>query len=148
MTKPDEAERCYNAGFSCSQAVFSVFCEDEGLDRAMALKLSCGLGGGMARTGNVCGAVSGAILVIGLKCGKSTEDGDPAREKTYSLVQQFIADFLARNGSIQCRDLLGYDLSVPAEFESARNANLFRTKCPCLTRHAVEILERILPEEK
>ena len=144
MTRADEAETCYHAGFSCSQAVFSAFSGEMGVDRETALKISCGLGGGMGRTGNVCGAVSGAILVIGLKYGKTKEEDNPAREKTYALVRQFIEEFTARNGSIECRELLGYDLSIPREYELARKENLFRTRCPALTRSAVELLERIL----
>jgi C_GCAxxG_C_C family probable redox protein len=70
MTKPDDAAAYFNEGFSCSQAVVSSFSEDLGFDKETARKISCGFGAGMARTGNICGAVTGAMMVIGLKYGR------------------------------------------------------------------------------
>ncbi|MDD1706335.1 MAG: C-GCAxxG-C-C family protein, partial [Methanoregulaceae archaeon] len=89
-------------------------------------------------------AVSGSILVIGLKYGKAHRGDDGATEKTRALVRECIREFTARNGSVNCTELLGYNLSDPEEYEKARLAGLFTTKCPSLVRDATEILERIL----
>jgi C_GCAxxG_C_C family probable redox protein len=144
MTKPDDAAAYFNEGFSCSQAVVSSFSEDLGLDRETARKLSCGFGAGMGRSGNICGAVTGAIMVIGLKYGKGTIGDDAAKEKTYALVQEFIAKFRAKNGSINCTELLGYDLRDPEQRTQAHTSGAVAVKCPQFSRDAVEILEKFL----
>lgn len=144
MAKPDDAVANYKAGFTCSSAVLSAFSDELGLDSETAKKIACGFGAGISRTGNNCGAVSGAILVIGLKYGKVHQGDDAATEKTRSLVREFIREFSVRNGSINCTELLGYNLDNPEEYEKARGERLFFTKCPALVRDAAGILERIL----
>jgi C_GCAxxG_C_C family probable redox protein len=144
MTKPDDAAAYFNEGFSCSQSVVSSFSEDLGLDQETARKLSCGFGAGMARSGNTCGAVTGAIIVIGLKYGKGTAGDDAAKEKTYALVQEFMAKFKAKNGSINCTELLGYDLRDPEQRKQAHISGTVARKCPQLSRDAAEILEKLL----
>jgi len=143
-TRSDEAYSTFMDGFSCSQAVLSSFPEESGIDRRTAWKISGGFGSGISKTGNICGAVSGAIMVIGLKYGKATPKGNAARDKTHALVQQFIHEFTQKNGSVNCTELLGFDLGNPEEYAQARDRELFVTKCPALVRDAVEILERIV----
>jgi C_GCAxxG_C_C family probable redox protein len=144
MTKTDDALACFMSGFTCSSAVFSAFSGELGLDPETAKKCSCGFGAGISKTGNLCGAVSGAILVIGLKFGKTKKGDDAATEKTRALVRQFLHEFKERHGSFNCTELLGYDLSNPDEYERARESRLFVTKCPDLVRDAADILEKIL----
>jgi len=144
MTRPDDAAAGFRQGFSSSQAVVSSFSEDLGLDKETARKISCGFGAGMARTGNICGAVTGSMMVIGLKYGKATSDDDAAKERTYALVQEFIPKFRAKNGSINCTELLGYDLRNPEQRKQAHVSNAVATKCPEFARDAAEILEKLL----
>ncbi|WP_440949696.1 C-GCAxxG-C-C family protein [Methanosphaerula subterraneus] len=144
MTKADEAVASFKSGFSCSQAVLSSFSEELGLDRDTANSVACGFGGGIARTGNICGAVAGAIMVIGMKYGMTRLDDNAAREKTYALVQQFIRDYTTKNGSITCPDLLGYDMADPMQFKEAREKKVAARICPGLVEDAVIVLERIL----
>jgi C_GCAxxG_C_C family probable redox protein len=144
MTKADEALACFKKGFTCSSAVFSAFSDDLGLDRKTAMKIGCGFGAGISKTGNICGAVSGAIMVIGLKYGKTKLGDDAATENTRALARQFIREFAAKNGSVNCTELLGYNLSDPAEYEKAREKKLFVTKCPELVRDAAAIIEKKL----
>lgn len=144
MTKSDEALATFMSGFTCSSAVFSTFSEEIGLDPDTAKKVACGFGAGISKTGNICGAVSGAILVIGLKYGKKNKGDDAATEKTRGLVREFIREFTVRHGSVNCTELLGYNLSDPEDYEKARVSRLFVTKCPELVRDAASILEKIL----
>jgi C_GCAxxG_C_C family probable redox protein len=145
MKKPDQAVDCFTKkGFTCSSSVFSTFSDDMGLDAETARKISCGFGGGISKTGNICGAVSGAVMVIGLKYGKSNPGDDAATDKTRALVRTFIDEFTALHGSVNCTDLLGYNLNIPDEYEGARQGGLFHTKCPEFVRDATAILERIL----
>ena len=144
MTKSDDALASFNRGITCSSAVFSAFSEELGLDDKKAKKIGCGFGAGISRTGNICGAVFGAIMVIGLKHGKVKQGDDGATEKTRALTRQFILEFTKKNGSVNCTELLGYNLSNQDEYDAAAKQKLFRTKCPEYVRDAADILERIL----
>ncbi|MDD1720207.1 MAG: C-GCAxxG-C-C family protein [Methanoregulaceae archaeon] len=144
MKKSEEACQCFMDRFTCSAAVFSSFSDELGLDPETAKKIACGFGAGISKTGNICGAVTGGIMAIGLKYGKTRADDEASTEKTRALVRQFITEFTARNGSINCTDLLGYDLSDPSDYSAASASGLFVTKCPLLVKDAADILEKIL----
>ncbi len=101
-------------------------------------------GGGMARMGETCGAVTGALMVIGLKYGMTQAKDEAARDKTYKLAQEFAERFKARHKSMLCRELLGYDLSKPEQRKAAFDKGLFTTICPQFVRDAVEIVEQLL----
>jgi C_GCAxxG_C_C family probable redox protein len=116
--------------------------DDLGLDPDQAKKIACGFGAGISKTGNIRGAVSGAIMVIGLKYGKTERDYDEATEKTHALTRKFIDEFSRKNGSVNCSQLLGYNLSDPEEYARARDAGLFVTKCEALVRDAADILDK------
>ena len=139
MTKSDEAVASYGKRFTCSAAVFSSFSEDLGLDPGTAKKIACGFGAGISKTGNICGAVSGAILVIGLKYGKTVADDDAATEKTRALVRQFIHEFSEKNGSVNCTELLGYNLSDPGRICTGTRQQTLRHEmhgaCPGYCRY-------------
>ena len=128
-------------GFNCAQAILSTYCKDFGLGKETALKLSCGLGGGMGRLGNVCGAVSGAFLVIGLKYGKFLPDDRESKEKTYALVHEFGKRFIEKNQTTNCHELLQIDL-LHGDKETIKER--VREICPHVVKDAAEILESIL----
>jgi len=144
MTKSEDALACFMNGITCSSAVFSTFSEELGLDPETAKKISCGFGAGISKTGNICGAVSGAIMVIGLKYGKTKQGDDTATEKTRALVREFMQEFTEHHGSVNCTELLDYNLSNPEEYEKVHDKKLFVTKCPELVSDATAILEKIL----
>jgi C_GCAxxG_C_C family probable redox protein len=143
MGKANDALACFGQGFNCSQAVLSVFAEDFGLEREMALRVAGGFGGGM-RMGEVCGAVTGAFMVIGLKYGKMRPEDDEARKQTYRIVREFADKMKAKHGSILCRELIGCDLSTKDGYTQAIEKGVFVTLCPGFVKDAVEILEAIL----
>jgi C_GCAxxG_C_C family probable redox protein len=144
MSQVKCAVSCFQEGFSCAQAVFSAYGPQYGLDRELALKVAGAFGGGMGHMGHVCGAVTGAFMVIGLKYGKTRPEDNETRDKAYSLVQEFAERFQGHNGSIVCRELLGCDISTPAALEMAREKGVFETLCPRLVQDAAEIIEEIL----
>ena len=142
-SRVNEVMDCFNSGFDCSQAILSTYCEDFGLDKETALKISCGLAVGMARLGHTCGAVSGAYLAISLKYGKCLLEDNAAKEKTFELIQEFDRRFIAKHGSTNCRDLVGVDfLTGDKEFAKQQVKKI----CPTLVKDAAEILEAILFE--
>jgi len=141
QSKAEDAVACFNEGFNCAQAVLSAYCEQFGLDRETALRIACGLGGGMGRLQETCGAVSGAYLVIGLKSGQCAKDDAAAKEKTYALVQEFARRFEAKNKSTNCRVLLGADL-IGGDMQTA--SEYVKRICPKMVQDAAEILEALL----
>ena len=144
--KIEKAVERFKNGFNCSQSVLSSYCEQFGLDCERALKVATGFGGGM-RMGGTCGAVTCSFMVLGLKYGNTTAQDQQAKEKTYEKITEFINRFKARNGSVVCRELLGYDISTPEGLEKAQNDGLFSTICPEMVKDAAEILEEMLAKE-
>jgi len=118
--------------------------EEFGLGEKLALKIACGFGGGIGRMGRTCGAVTGAVMVIGLKNGQVDLADEESRQKTHELIKKFIDKFTALHGSIECRELIGYDLGESSELESARESEVFQNKCPSFVYDAARILEDIL----
>ena len=136
----DDAVKMFEEGFICSQAVLAAFAEDFSLEKKLALKIANGFGGGIARNQHICGAVSGAIMLIGLKHGK-TEPGDSAsHEQTYEMFNKFIDKFVGRNGASDCFELVGCTLP------EAREKGLFASLCSKYVRDAAVILEDLLIE--
>lgn len=144
MSKAEHARRRFNEGFSCAPAVLSTYSQQLGLEEALALKIACGLGGGIGRMGRTCGAVTGAIMVIGLRYGQASLADEESRQRTHELAKEFIDRFTALHGSIECRELIGYDLSDPDQRELAREGNVFHNKCPDYVYDAARILENVL----
>jgi C_GCAxxG_C_C family probable redox protein len=128
---------------NCCQCTLTAFCEELGLDRNLALKLALGFGGGMGSMGKTCGAVTGAYMVIGLKQNLTERDPDTIRDLSRKLVRDFSSKFISLHGSLECKDLLGCDLSKPGARDIARDKGLLDTVCPQLVRDSVEILENL-----
>jgi len=143
MSNVEIAVASFKAGLSCSQAVLSAFAPGLGLDRPTALRVAAAFGGGMARMGQTCGAVTGALMVIGLKHGHIAAEDKATKEKTYALVRQFVDEFRARNTSLLCRELLGCDIGTPEGMQLFREKGLNTLVCSRLVRDAAEILERL-----
>lgn len=142
MKTPTEiAVAQFSQGFNCAQSVLAAFSGQFGLDEAAALKLTSPFGGGVARRGHICGAVTGALLVLGLARGAFTPE---EKEQAYSLAEEFLLRFEARHQTVQCRDLIGYDLSQPGERQQARQAGVFQAKCPLFVRAAAEMVQQML----
>jgi len=144
MTNADRAVALFKQGFSCSQAVLAAYAEDLGLPLGLALRIAQPFGGGIAKSGDWCGAVTGAFLVIGLKYGRVRAEDTAAKDKTYALVQEFILRFKDRHGTIRCNELLGCDIRTPEGQKTIEEKKLHQTVCEDLIRDAMAILDRIL----
>ena len=139
-SREEKARELFSNEYNCAQSVFGVFCEDEGLDLDTSLKLATGFGGGM-RFGEVCGALTGAILTIGLKCGFHIEKDLDQKKYCNDKTIEFIQKFKEQNGSILCRDLLGVDIRVPEDHTKPEIKALHKKICPNVIASAVRILE-------
>ncbi len=144
MTDPVQTtnER-FSKSYSCSQAVFSAFASRLGLTDEQAIKLASPFGGGTARQGYVCGAVTGALMVIGLARG-TTDPKD--KDAIYQLGQEFIKRFEARHGTVLCRELTGYDFRNPEEYQAAKDQEISTSVCPKFVQSAAEIVSEFLDE--
>ncbi|MBE6638494.1 MAG: C_GCAxxG_C_C family protein [Ruminococcaceae bacterium] len=142
------AKELFLAGYNCSQAVFCAFAEDLKMDRAMAAKLSASFGGGMGRLRLTCGCVSGAVMVLGLALGYDPEDGEKdAKAKHYEKVRELVSALEARNGSINCAELLamkGVAAEKGGEPEARTEEYYKRRPCPEYVRIAAEETARLL----
>ncbi|HHH72528.1 MAG TPA: C_GCAxxG_C_C family protein [Sulfuricurvum sp.] len=146
MDKKAKAVESFAQGHLCSQSILAAFCDELGLERETALKLSQGFGGGFARSGETCGAVTGALMVLGLKYGTAQKGETQEKAATYAKVNAFLEQFKARHGSITCRELLCCDISTQEGHDQAQNDGHFATVCPKLVTNAVEILESLIEE--
>ncbi|NLS93961.1 MAG: C_GCAxxG_C_C family protein [Planctomycetaceae bacterium] len=143
MTAAETAVERFQNGHSCSQAVFTALAESMGLDYQTALKVASAFGGGMGRMGATCGAVTGAFMAFGLKTGGVEAE---AKDETYRLVNRFAEVFRERHRSLDCRELIGCDLSTEEGREQAQARDTHGTICASLVRDAVEIAEQLLSE--
>ena len=144
MNRIEEAVAYFAAGFSCAQSVCAAYAPLYGMEREMALRAAGAFGGGMGRSGQTCGAVTGAIIVIGLKYGKTRAEDNATRETCYALAAEFIRRFEERHGALTCPALLGCHIGTPEGRALAHEKQLYATICANLVRDAAEILEELL----
>ena len=142
MTRKEKAVWYYENGYLCSQAVLAAYAEEFGLTEEQALKLGTCRGSGM-RMGEVCGACTGALMVLGL-----VHDDPKNRMAANENTKRFLSAFRDANGSYLCNDLLGCDIRTPEGVQYARDHHLFTEFCPKMVVSAVEILEEMLAEQK
>lgn len=142
--KGEMATALFYQGYNCSQSVAAAFCEETGLDRALMLRLSVGLGGGMGRLREVCGAVSGAALVLGLLYG---DDSPTSKAVVYPMVQQLAGQYRAENGSIVCKELLGLTKPEGSPMPEARTPEYYKKRpCPALIARMADLLAEYIAE--
>ena len=150
MNEKERAVELFKEGFNCSQAVFTAFAHRFGIDEDTAKKISAGLGGGVGRMREVCGAVSGGAMVIGsLVSATDGKDGD-SKQKNYELVREFADRFTSENGSVICRELLGLDVKMEKSAQPEKRTAEYYKKRPCveLVECAAKILEELIEENK
>ena len=139
------AAELFLEGYNCAQAVAVAFCDVTGLDEKFTARLASSFGGGMGRMREVCGAVSGMLMVAGLLYGYDDPKADAAKKELYQLVQEWAGQFRAEVGSILCRELLDNPPSDPNP--SPRTAEYY-AKRPCarMVFTAAKILDEYIAE--
>ena len=146
MTHTEKAEQLLHQKYHCSQALFGAFAEELGLDLKTAFKISTCFGGGM-RQGGTCGCITAALLVLGMALG--FYDAQDREREVYGnkKTEEFIRLFTERmGGAVNCRDILGKDISKPEEMAVIRSEGLILQKCPKAIHISIEILENMLQE--
>jgi C_GCAxxG_C_C family probable redox protein len=145
MSKVDTSTEYFADSFNCSQSVLVAFAPDYGLPINQALKLATAFGAGMGRQQHVCGAVTGALMALGLHYGKGQTDNNDKKTLTYQKTVAFMNEFKKRNGSINCKELLrGLDMGNPEEYQKIQDLNLFDNECVKYVQDATEIVEKLI----
>jgi len=145
MTKSEKAIALFDQGFNCSQSVLTAFSEEFSLSEDDCLKISCAFGGGMGRQQLTCGAVTGALMVLGLHFGRAKGDDISRKITTYEKAVEFFESFKDLNGAADCKELLqGLDMHNPADLKKIESLGLFKTSCYKYAKDAVEISDKMI----
>lgn len=147
MNHNQKAQDKFFDEYACSQAILSEYCNYYDVDSQVALKISAGFAGGMCM-GKTCGAVTGAIMVLGLKFAGQQPETPEGRKSVKEAVLKFTELFKSLNGSTECKDLLSVDISTPLGLQTAKEKNVFRTVCPKFIKDSASILEQIINDGK
>lgn len=145
MTRPEYAAKLFYDGYNCAQAVTIAFSDVTGLTTDFSATMASSFGGGMGRMREVCGAVSGMLLVAGILYGYKGNEGDEIKKAHYARVQELAGKFRDQVGSIVCREILKNPPSDPAP--TPRTEEYYKMRpCARMVYLATEILENYLNE--
>lgn len=144
MTRQEVLEQ-FRQGFDCSQVVLMAFAEELGYDEEELARMGAAFGGGMHH-GDTCGAVIGALIALGMQFGNASAGEFEQKNLMNGKVKAFQEAFSERLGSLECRDLIGFDMAVEGDFEKAQESGVILERCPgcCLT--AIELVQELLEE--
>ena len=145
MDHKEKALNYFSQKLHCSQSVIAAFADECGITEEQALKLGSCFGGGM-RKGEVCGAVTGALMTLGLLYGQKNAGDAESREKSNNVNDLMMDRFKEKCGSYLCNDLLGCDITTKEGHQHCMDNNLFTEFCPKMVATAVEIVEKIIEE--
>ena len=142
MTK-EEVCQLFMAGIDCSQVVTGACAEKMGMTKEQARKMSACFGGGMM-CGETCGAVTGALMVLGMVFGHSEENDGDQKGIMAGKVAEFKKRFLEKYPSDMCREILGHDISKPGEMDKVLEKGLMFDLCPQIVIDVLSILEELV----
>ena len=143
MNNVERTVDLFSTGLNCSQAILTVFGESYGLDAEMAAKLGRPLGAGIGHMAKTCGAVTAAVLILGM--AKDHQDEGEARKVSHACVQDLFRRFAeALHGTTECKELLGADMSTEEGLKKVQEEKLVRKVCPPFVRDTAIILEGLL----
>lgn len=134
----------FKQGYNCSQSVVVAFADMYDLDESVALKMSASFGGGIGRMRETCGAACGMFILAGFEKSALSPADNRAKSDNYKLVQQLADEFVVRNGSLKCSELLGLDKSTKITSEAEGRTSQYYKKRPCVKM--VEEAARIYSE--
>ncbi len=136
QNSPISSGEFFDTGFCCAESVLLSIARQKGIESDLIPKIATGFCGGISRSGNICGAVSGAVMALGIFYGR--EAPDQTRYEFYKLVRQLMDEFAELHGSTNCRQLTGCNLLTP-EGEAYYKANQIRQKCRAYSETAARL---------
>ena len=138
-----KGKETFESGYFCAESVVKVIAEQEGIVSDFIPGIATGFCAGIARTCNICGAVTGGVLALNLVYGRQSKQ--ESVDDNYLAVQQFVTQFTAEFNSTNCQELLGCDLGTEAGQAHFKN-NKLRKNCAVFTGKATEIVRGILDQ--
>ena len=147
MDHKQKALNYFSQKLHCSQSVLAAFAEKCGITDEQALKLGSCLGSGM-RKGEVCGAVTGSLMVLGLLYGQKNAGDTEGRQSSNKVNDLMMNRFKEKCGSYICNDLLGCDITTEEGHQYCVDNKLFTEFCPKMVAAAVDIVEEIISEQQ
>ena len=143
MDRSEKAKELFLSGYNCAQSVLLSFADDLKFSKELAQKLAAGFGGGMGKQQETCGAVTGAIMVLGLLKGEEVNNNDELKSASYGAVKELTRAFVAEYNTTKCRDLIGCDLNTPEGETKFKEEKIMENTCaPCVEK-AVQIVEEL-----
>lgn len=127
-------------GYNCSQSVLLTMFEHWGCNSGLIPKVATAFGSGMGRCGSVCGALTGGLMAIGVKYG-TNEPSAEKRTQAYKIAEELYRTFEKQNGTVMCRELIGFDLSDEKQRSRAVEEDVFEMKCSLLLEKVIKFLE-------
>ena len=147
MNHKEMAVNYFSQKLHCSQAVLAAFAKECGITEEQALRIGSCFGSGM-RKGEVCGAVTGALMVLGFLYGQKCAGDADGRQLSDKVNDLMMDRFKEKCGSYLCNDLLGYDITTKEGHQKCLDNNLFTEFCPKMVAAAVDVVEEIIQEQK
>ena len=143
MNRSERAKELFLSGYNCAQSVLLSFADDLKFSKELAQKMAAGFGGGMGKTQETCGAVTGAIMVLGMLKGEEVNNNEELKTTAYVAVQDLTREFVAAYKTTKCRDIIGCDLNTPEGAEKFKEDKIMENLCaPCVEK-AVQIVENL-----
>ena len=134
-------------GQDCSQVVIENYADSLGVGEEELNRITSAFGGGIG-VGEVCGAVIGAMVVIGMKYGHKGPDDMDQRNIMMAKRAEFLEKWAKLHSELSCRGLLGYDFSQPGEFERAIGDGVLFTRCPDFVTDAISVLDEVIASDE
>ncbi|HCX99167.1 MAG TPA: hypothetical protein DG754_03420 [Bacteroidales bacterium] len=147
MSKSEQALSLFKNGYNCAQAILVAFANEAGVDAEMAFSMASGLGGGVGRTQNICGAINAGAIVLGMRLGRYQPGDNDAKNDVAYLVGQFVSECRKELGSTNCHELLKIDINNLRLKKQAADSGHLAMVCNNAVSKSAEILERFLAEK-
>jgi len=143
MNRSEEAKELFLSGYNCAQSILLSFADDLKFSKELAQKMAAGFGGGMGKRQETCGAVTGAIMVLGMMKGEEVNNNDELKAAAYGSVKDLTRDFVASYKTTRCRDLIGCDLNTREGAARYKEEKIMENVCAGCVEKAVQIVETL-----
>jgi C_GCAxxG_C_C family probable redox protein len=149
MNLEELAKRNFESGYNCAESVLLALNRQPGVTRqgvrTFIPRIATGFGGGVARNGDICGAVAGGVMAIGLALGR--DNSEESRDPCYPAVDKFYNDFVKTFGTCRCRELTNVDLKTQNGIEAYQN-RIHHECCSPVVAWTVKTAHQIIRESQ
>jgi C_GCAxxG_C_C family probable redox protein len=138
----------FRSGYNCAESTLLAIAKTMGIACHDIPKMASGFGAGLGRHGEVCGAVSGAVMAIGFLHGRKENPDAASKEKIYAIVKDFVFTFEEEFKCVRCKDITGCDMLTEEGMQKAKDLNVHGGICSEAVAFATEEACRVLKENE